>query len=130
LYKNTYKSQVTNLFSWKTPRFNRLKVNPDDSVVGSAPWTARGDLFRDFALKLGNVLVLHVEQLAMIHAREIAHMNGWHNPWIESDSTAALRAFSYCNMVPWDLSNCWSNCIHFGLHVVTSHIFIARVTLV
>jgi hypothetical protein len=115
-----------------------LKVNPDDSVVGSAPWNVCGGLFCDFlgnyrggfVVKFGNVLVLHVEQLAMIHATKIAHMNGWHNPWIESDSTAALRAFSYCNMVPWDLSNRWSNCIHFGLHVVTSHIFIARVTLV
>jgi ribonuclease HI len=69
------------------------------------------------------VCVLHAELLAMIHAMEFAHRNSWHNLWIESDSTAALRAFSNSNEVPWDLRNRWSNCLHLGLHIATSHIY-------
>jgi hypothetical protein len=55
---------------------------------------------------------------------EFAHRNSWHNLWIESDSTAVLRAFSNSiNVMPWDLRNRWSNCLHLGLHIATSHIY-------
>ncbi|KAK2455055.1 hypothetical protein QL285_002543 [Trifolium repens] len=59
----------------------------------------------------------------MIHAMKFAHRNSWHNLWIESDSTAALRTFSNGTVVPWDLRNRWSNCLHPGLHIAISQIY-------
>ncbi|GAU50370.1 hypothetical protein TSUD_284680 [Trifolium subterraneum] len=41
----------------------------------------------------------------------------------ESDSMNALHAFEDMNVVPWDLRNRWSNCMHLGLTLKWSHIF-------
>jgi hypothetical protein len=117
----------------KTPQFIWVKVKHGwvSCWHDTPPLAACGGLFRDFignyrggfALKLGSVSVLHAELLAMIHAMKFAHRNSWHNLWIESDSTAALRTFSNGTVVPWDLRNRWSNCLHPGLHIAISQIY-------
>jgi hypothetical protein len=76
-----------------------------------------------YVQRIWTVSVLHVELIALIIAMELANSKGWKYLWLESDSLTALRAFENIDLVPWDLCNCWSNCLSLGLHLQWSHIY-------
>ncbi|GAU31973.1 hypothetical protein TSUD_359180 [Trifolium subterraneum] len=114
---------------WCTPSIGWTKVNTDGSVNSNS--AACGGLFRDYlanfrggyAQKISNLSVLHAEIMALIIAMELAHSKNWYHIWLESDSMNALRAFEDINVVPWNLRNRWSNCLHLGPTLKWSHIF-------
>ncbi|KAK2386846.1 hypothetical protein QL285_060688 [Trifolium repens] len=117
------------LVLWRTPVIGWMKANTDGSVTnGSA---VCGGLFRDYmgnfhggyAQKIETVSVLHVELMTLIFAMELANSKGWKYLWLESDSQTALRAFDNVGLVPWDLRNRWSNCLHLGINLQWSHIY-------
>ncbi|PNX78082.1 ribonuclease H, partial [Trifolium pratense] len=119
----------TLLVLWQTPSVHWMKANTDGSVVNMS--AASGGLFRDymanfcrgFAQNISGVSVLHDEIVALILAMELAHKNKWHYLWVESDCVATISAFDNINIVPWDLRNRWSNCLHLHLTMRWSHIY-------
>lgn len=56
---------------------------------------------------------------------EIAFERGWHNIWLESDSTIVVHAFKNESLVPWHLKTRWHNCLVLTtrMRFIVSHIF-------
>jgi hypothetical protein len=74
---------------------------------------------------LGTVSAFHAELLGAMRAIEIAYQRNWLNFRLESDSMLVVNAFSNSTIVPWQLSNRWSNCMKLinDMNFVISHIF-------
>jgi len=58
-------------------------------------------------------------------AIEIAHLKGYQNVWLESDSQLVILAFKFLSVIPWSLRNRWYNCIVRlrDMRFVVSHIY-------
>jgi len=58
-------------------------------------------------------------------AIEIAHINGFSNFWLETDSQLVNLAFNSLSVVPWVLRNRWLNCMVRirQMSLVVSHIY-------
>jgi len=103
------------MVSWKAPTAPWIKVNTDDSLIGTH--AACGRLFRDhlgshlgaFACNIGHSTVFYVDVYAFLLALEFADQHGWRNVWLESDSTSALMVFKNRSLVPVLLRNRWHN---------------------
>jgi ribonuclease HI len=114
---------------WKAPCDRFLKVNTDDSLIGSN--LACGAIFRDkhgtyfgsFSCKINCQSVLHAELMAIILAIEQALERGWLHLWVESDSQVVIQASKNFSIVPWDLRNRWSNCFSHNMQLLFSHVF-------
>jgi hypothetical protein len=74
-------------------------------------------------MNLGQVSVIDDEIFAIMMAMEIASRHGWNYLLIENNSTASLSALEMPNIVPWNLRNCWCNCLMLCLHITQSHLF-------
>jgi len=91
---------------WCPPMHNWIKGNSDGS--STANFTARGVIFRNCDSKLllwlaenhGSVSSLHDELMGAIRAIENAFQKGWHNFWLESDSSMVVLAFNNDSVVP------------------------------
>jgi hypothetical protein len=42
---------------------------------------------------------------------DIAHSKGWNIFWIDTDSLMVTLTFKISFIIPWQLKNCWLNCI-------------------
>jgi ribonuclease HI len=58
-------------------------------------------------------------------AIEIAHLKGFQNVWLESDSQLVILAFKSISVIPWSLRNRWYNCIFRlrNMRFFVSHIY-------
>jgi ribonuclease HI len=78
-----------------------------------------------FAENLGIHNAFYAELVGAMKAIELAAAHGWNNLWLETDSKLVVLAFKNSSIVPWQLSNRWSNCLVLTSHMnfVVSHIF-------
>lgn len=105
---------------WTPPFFNWVKCNTDGAASGAHGNAACGGIFRDanadflgaFAVHLGKGSALNAELIGAMVAIEVAHLNNWHNLWLETDSKLVYLAFKSSKIVPWSLRNRWDNCLH------------------
>jgi ribonuclease HI len=63
-----------------------------------------------FSQFLGPQNALFAELVVAMTAIEIAHLKGFQNVWLESDSQLVILAFKSIYVVPWNLRNRWYNC--------------------
>ena len=109
-------------------------MNTDGLAKGNLGLAACGGVFRDssglflggFSLSLGHCTYFYAELYAVILAVELAHARGWHNLWLESDSSSVISCFASGSFSPpWSLQTRWNNCILHLQNMVfrCSHIF-------
>jgi ribonuclease HI len=74
---------------------------------------------------LGIQNAFYAELVGAMKAIELAVAHDWHNLWLETDSKLVVLAFKNASIVPWQLSNRWSNCLVLTsrMNFVVSHIF-------
>jgi len=114
---------------WKMPTLPYIKLNRDGSLIDYMK--ACGGIFRDcndsflgcFAANLGPRPVFEAELHDFIIGLENALQRGWFHVWVEGDSTSTLLAFKKPLFVPFRLRNRWHNCLHAGIHILSSHIY-------
>lgn len=87
-------------FIWYPPLCNWIKCNTD-GVAKAAPTPAACRL-GCFAENLRNTFALHAELIGAMLAVEIALGKGWHNLWLECDSTcdSGFQVCQCCPLVP------------------------------
>ncbi|XP_050113925.1 uncharacterized protein LOC126592246 [Malus sylvestris] len=97
---------------WHPPLFSWVKVNTDGLAKGNPGPAACGGVFRDsagyflggFSLSLGHRTSFYAELHAVILAVELAHVRGWKNLWLESDSSSVISCFASGSFSPlWSL---------------------------
>lgn len=78
-----------------------------------------------FALNIGISYAFHAEIMEVIIAIESAYRKGWHQIWLECDSTLVIAAFSSPAMVPWSLRNMWLHALYLSRKIsfLSSHVF-------
>ncbi|XP_057791059.1 uncharacterized protein LOC131008183 [Salvia miltiorrhiza] len=126
-------SEYVNVY-WSTPSPPWMKVNTDGSAAGAPGLIAAGGVFRDswnvvrgcFHYKGGVGFAFEAELLAVISAIQIAHARGWHDLWIEADSTYVVNLLQkHSSDVPWRFAAVWNSILKcmpsFRLQV--THIF-------
>lgn len=88
-------------------------------------WNAEGMCIGCFSQFLGPKYVLYAELVAAMTAIEIAHLKGYYNVWLESDSQLVILVFKSINVIPWSLRNRWYNWIVRlrDMRFVVSHIY-------
>ncbi|KAF9601180.1 hypothetical protein IFM89_017128 [Coptis chinensis] len=102
---------------WLLPEIDQVKVNVDGSSMGNPRPTRWGATYRDHN---GEFLLVSCKGLgvktnyaakcyAILENEEVAIEKGWLNLWLESDSAAAIEAFS-TGKIPWPLSKTWGWC--------------------
>lgn len=106
------------------------KANADGSARGKPGPAGYGLVFRD---QLNSFVMVQVqglrvldnfsaEVIAILEAIEIAIEQGWAMLWVESDSVAAVSAFT-SNSVPWQYLARWRACKVTIFSVVITHIW-------
>jgi ribonuclease HI len=118
---------------WQPPLLDWIKCNTDGAAHGSPGLSACGGIFRNssslcvgwFAENLGIHNAFYAELVGAMKAIELAAAHNWHNLWLETDSKLVVLAFKNSSIIPWQLSNRWSNCLVLISHMnfVVSHIF-------
>jgi len=104
---------------WSPPLASWIKVNTDGAATKNPLEASAGGIFRNaegiyigcFSQFLGPKNALYAELVAAMTAIEIAHLKGYHNVWLESDSQLVILAFKSIYVIPWSLRNRWYNCI-------------------
>jgi ribonuclease HI len=127
------KAPVIREVLWQPPLLDWIKCNTDGAAHGSPGLSACGGIFRNsssmcvgwFAENLGIHNAFYAELVGAMKAIELAAAHGWNNLWLETDSKLVVLAFKNSSIVPWQLSNMWSNCLVLTSHMnfVVSHIF-------
>ncbi|XP_058776587.1 pentatricopeptide repeat-containing protein At1g63070, mitochondrial-like [Vicia villosa] len=117
---------------WKPPPNDWFKINCDGAATLSGP-SGCGGIARNsdgaflgaFASYLDGANSLTAELYGAILAIEFAFARNWNNIWLETDSTAVVKAFNSPHKVPWQVRNRWLNCINIVTHwnFLVSHIF-------
>ncbi|XP_058742332.1 uncharacterized protein LOC131614798 [Vicia villosa] len=117
---------------WKPPPRGWIKINCDGAVIssglsgcGGIGRNSDGVFLGAFASSLSGANSLTAELLGAILAIEFAFERNWKNIWLETDSTAVVKAFSSPLKVPWQIRNRWLNCIDIvsRWNFMVSHIF-------
>ncbi|WCJ36046.1 hypothetical protein M5689_017268 [Euphorbia peplus] len=119
---------------WKPPTSGWLKINTDGSALGAPGRAGSGGIFRTargfskgcFAFSI-NCSYAHLAELrAAIHAISVAWERGWHNIWLECDSSYVVELFKKrSSQVPWEVRQDWLQCMRniSDMSFVVSHIF-------
>ncbi|XP_058759807.1 uncharacterized protein LOC131633112 [Vicia villosa] len=117
---------------WKPPPRNWIKINCDGtsspsglSACGGIARNSDGNFLGAFADFLGVANSLIAELSGAMMAIEFAYEKNWSNIWLETDSTAVVKAFNSPYTVPWFIRNRWFNCISLvaNWNFVVSHIY-------
>jgi ribonuclease HI len=119
---------------WQPPLLNWYKCNVDGASQGNPGNASCGGIFRDsaadfvqaFAEPLGTVTSYFAELNGAMRAIEIAFHHGWHNLWLETDSSLVVAAFSNPNnLVSWRLRSRWTNVLTMlrQMNFMVTHIF-------
>ncbi|KAK2429733.1 hypothetical protein QL285_028147 [Trifolium repens] len=119
---------------WQPPLLNWYKCNVDGASQGNPGNASCGGIFRDsaadfvqaFAEPLGIVTSYFAELNGAMRAIEIAFHHGWHNLWLETDSSLVVAAFSNPNnLVSWRLRSRWTNVLTMlrQMNFMVTHIF-------
>jgi hypothetical protein len=88
------------------------------------------DLLCCFAENIGRKSAFKAELCGAMRAIELANYTNWKNLWLESDSSLVVLAFKSIDLIPWELSNRWKNCLKItsGMNFVWFPMFIEKVT--
>jgi hypothetical protein len=121
---------------WQPPLDHWVKCNTDGASTSST--SSCGGIFRNhnanllccFAENIGRKSAFKAELCGAMRAIELANYRNWKNLWLESDSTLVVLAFKSIDLVPWELSNRWKNCLKItsGMNFVWFPMFIEKVT--
>lgn len=119
---------------WQSPPVSWIKINTDGSALGSPGEARAGGIFRtscgyargSFAFRIGCSFAYLAELQAAIYAVNMAWDRGWHQLWLECDSSYVVGLFqSKSHHVPWTVKPMWLHCLHLvsNMHFRVSHIF-------
>ncbi|KAL6221415.1 hypothetical protein ACLB2K_009166 [Fragaria x ananassa] len=112
--------RVPRLIIWHPPLYPWLKLNTDGLAKGNPGPAACGGVFRDcfgnfiagYCQGLSHQTAFFSELMAVIIGVELAYQLGWHQIWLESDSTSVLSCLSSSSFCPpWPLRVLWVNCL-------------------
>jgi ribonuclease HI len=116
---------------WQPPLDHWVKCNTDGASTSST--SSCGGIFRNhnadllycFAENIGRKSAFKAELCGAMRAIELANYTNWKNLWLESDSSLVVLAFKSIDLVPWELSNRWKNCLKItsGMNFVVSHVY-------
>ncbi|KAL8482891.1 hypothetical protein ACS0TY_025795 [Phlomoides rotata] len=112
---------------------NVMKINVDGGASGSLCHLTGVGGFRDnfgvfrgcFAVSHGWGFAFEVELASALYIIELAHDRGWHNIWLESDSTYVVHILKSSDpAVPWSLLARWHHVrrLRSDMNMVVSHI--------
>ncbi|KAK3200069.1 hypothetical protein Dsin_023484 [Dipteronia sinensis] len=119
---------------WRPPPLGWIKVNKDGACLGSPGPSSCCGVFRNhrgfvkgcFASPLGIMHAFEAELSVVIKAIEYAFGFGWHNLWIECDSSYMVSLLS-CRSpnVPWRFLSSWRRCLVYltSMKIFVSHIY-------
>ena len=107
---------------WNGMEWNTMEYIPSLTLIlltKNPNRAAAGGIFRNsdslcvgcFTQYLGEQNALYAELVAAMTAIEIAHINGFSNFLLETDSQLVILAFKSLSVVPWVLRNRWLNCL-------------------
>ncbi|KAK3229688.1 hypothetical protein Dsin_001569 [Dipteronia sinensis] len=119
---------------WSPPASGWIKVNTDGAALSSPGVGDCGGVFRNcrafvkgcFAVPLGVVFAFEVELFAGSMAINLAWQNGWHQIWLESDSSYMVHLLApRFEQVLWRIRQAWQHCIYqiSNMEFHVSHIF-------
>jgi ribonuclease HI len=119
---------------WQPPLLNWYKCNVDGASNGNPGKASCGGIFRDsasefihaFAEPLGIATSFYAELSGAMRAIEVAFQHGWHNLWLETDSSLVVAAFSNPNnLITWRLRSRWRNVLTRirQMNFMITHIF-------
>ncbi|XP_058776768.1 uncharacterized protein LOC131651114 [Vicia villosa] len=117
---------------WKPPPNDWFKIYCDGAATlsglsgcGGIARNSDGVFLGAFASCLDGANSLTAELYGAILAIEFAFVRNWNNIWLETDSTAVVKAFNSPHKVPWQVRNRWLNCINIvtNWNFLVSHIF-------
>jgi ribonuclease HI len=119
---------------WQPPLLNWYKCNVDGASNGNPGKASCGGIFRDsasdfihaFAEPLGIASSYFAELSGAMRAIEVAFQHGWHNLWLEIDSSLVVAAFSNPNkLISWRLRSRWRNVLTMirQMNFMVTHIF-------
>ena len=102
--------------SWQPPPSSWIKANIDGSALVSPSAAGASCIFITsagfprgfFSFSVGQNYVFMAELKAAIHAVNSAWQKGWHNIWIECDSSYVVRLLHDKSLdVPWKFRSDW-----------------------
>ncbi|KAF9605078.1 hypothetical protein IFM89_013748 [Coptis chinensis] len=113
---------------WLAPFPHMMKANTDGSSLGNPGRAGWGTTFRDaegafklvYSKGLGISDSYFAECSAILGSMELAIERNWRHLWIESDSQAAIKAFTSDN-IPWQMHNRWRGCKRLFTQLLFSH---------
>lgn len=119
---------------WQPPPINWIKINTDGAARGSPGDASCGGVFRNFtggiigsfSSFLGTKTPLEAEIHGVILAVQIAWNQGWHNIWLECDSTLTVSMIKNGKSeVPISIKEKWHNTLEkiSKMEVIVSHIY-------
>ncbi|KAK2661126.1 hypothetical protein Ddye_007659 [Dipteronia dyeriana] len=120
--------------NWHPPPSGCLKVNTYGAAFGSPGLVGCAGVFRTcrgfvkccFAIHLGVYFAFEAELADVVYAIDYAQTFGWHQLWLESDSTFVVDILrSRSRKVPWRWRSAWDRCLGLisQMDFVVTHIY-------
>ncbi|KAK2410659.1 hypothetical protein QL285_046012 [Trifolium repens] len=130
---NPPKAPVIKEVIWMPPIPFWTKCNTDGAALGCPDQASCAGVFRNnlalfwgcFTLNIGQATAFQAELLGVMQAIKIAHLKGWWNLWLETDSMMATLAFKDSSMIHWHFRNRWFNCMVLlkDMNFIITHIY-------